>query len=215
MMALLSLKGCLNMVFILSSETIPSVISQNSPIPLGMFTTLSKSLLLESQYFLSNRSMVAMNFWLFILNHSWIRIAPAFMCYSATLLMLYTIFLHTPEFKLRLFYSLLCFLFIVIFHLHFFDFLMIPIFLLPHSPYSTHSNSNLCIFVTCCHHFTYGDNATITPHVLLLLFAIFLISIFLPLCYLTTLLLAYTSPSSLAMDLCALLVFKQPVHTCS
>ena len=87
---------------------------------------------------------------------------------------------------------------------------MIPIFLLPHFPYSAHSNSNLHIFVTHCHHFTYGDNATIAPHVLLLLFAIFLISIYLPLCYLTIFLLAYTSPYSLTIDLCTLLVFKQP-----
>ena len=88
---------------------------------------------------------------------------------------------------------------------------MISISLLPHSPYSTHSNSDLCIFVTHCHDFTYGYNATITPHVLLLLFVIFLISIYLPLCYLTTLLLAYTSPYSLTIDHHTLLVFKQPV----
>ena len=125
--------------------------------------------------------------------------------------MLYTVFLCTPEFKLRLFYSLLHFLFIVISHLHSFDFLNILIFLLPHSSYSTHSNSDLHIFVTCFHHFTYGDNATITPHVLLLLFEIFLISIYLLLCYLTKFLLAYTSPYSLTKDLCTLLVFKQPV----
>ena len=45
----------------------------------------------------------------------------------------------------------------------------------------------------------------------LVTFAIFLTSIHLPLCYLTTFLLAYTSPYSLTIDLCALLVFKQPV----
>ena len=53
--------------------------------PLGLFTTLSRSLSLESQHFLSNRFMVAMNFWLFVLNYSQIRIALAFMHYSATL----------------------------------------------------------------------------------------------------------------------------------
>ena len=89
MMALLSLKDCLNMVLILSLETIPSVISWNSPMPLGMFTTLSRSLSLEFWHFLSNRFMVAMNFWSFVLNHLQIRIAPAFMHYSATLLTIF------------------------------------------------------------------------------------------------------------------------------
>ena len=77
----------------------------------------------------------------------------------------------------------------------------ITIFLLPHSPYSAH----ICHLLPS---FYIWDNATIALYVLLLLFAIFLISIYLPLCYLTTLLLAHTSPYSLAIDLHALLVFK-------
>ena len=85
---------------------------------------------------------------------------------------------------------------------------MISIFLLPHSLYSAHSNSDFCIFVTCCHHFTYEDNATITPHVLLLLFAIFLISICLPFYYWLHFSLLILP---LAIDLCTLLVFKQSV----
>ena len=62
-----------------------SVISQNSLMPLGTFTTLSSNPSLESQPFPSNRSMAMMNFWLFILNHSQIRIAPGFTHSSVTL----------------------------------------------------------------------------------------------------------------------------------
>jgi hypothetical protein len=84
-MSLLRSKDCLNTELILSSETTPSVISQNFPMPLGMFMILSRSLSLESRRFHSNEFTVMMNFWLSVLNHSSIKIALAFMHCSATL----------------------------------------------------------------------------------------------------------------------------------
>lgn len=84
-MSLSSLMDGLNMALIPSLATILSVISRNSPMPLGTFTTLSSNPSLESQPFPSNRSTAMMNFWLFILNHSQIRIAPGFTHSSVTL----------------------------------------------------------------------------------------------------------------------------------
>ena len=84
-MSLSSLIDSLNMALIPLLATILSVISRNLLMPLGTFTTLSSNPSLESQPFPSNRSTAMMNFWLFVLNHSQIRIAPGFMHSSVTL----------------------------------------------------------------------------------------------------------------------------------
>ena len=89
MMSLLSMKDCLNMELIPSSEMTPSVISWNFRMLFGMFMTLSSNLSLESWCFHSNRFMGTMNFWSFVLNHSQIRIAMALVPCSATLLTIF------------------------------------------------------------------------------------------------------------------------------
>lgn len=84
-MTLLSLLDHLNMALIPSLATIPSAISRNSLMLLGTFTTLSSSPSLEFPPFPSNRSTAMMNFWLFVLNHSLIRIVSGFTHSSVTL----------------------------------------------------------------------------------------------------------------------------------